>query len=339
MKLLVTGGAGFIGSNFINYWLSKYPKDTITNLDLMTYAANPLTIDYHVKNFGSRYEFVKGSILDANLVNNLVAETDIVVHFAAESHVDRSVTDPGNFVNTNVVGTFTLLDAARKNGNKRFHHISTDEVFGTLELNSSDKFSEKTPYSPRSPYSASKAGSDHLVYAYYETYNMPVTITNCSNNYGPFQFPEKVIPLYITRALYDKNIPIYGQGIAIRDYLYVEDHCSAIESVIFNGKLGQTYCVGGDSERNTVEVSSAILDSLGKDKNLIKHTTDRPGHDPRYSIDHTKISTDLGWSPKYSFDDGIQLTIDWYKNNEAWWQPISAKAQEIAERYLQNVVG
>lgn len=338
MHILVTGGAGFIGSNFINYWLDKYSGDSIINLDLMTYAANPLTVEYHKKRYGSRYEFVQGDICNEVLVNELVKKVDLIVHFAAESHVDRSVLSPSDFIRTNVVGTQTLLDAARKNGNKRFHHISTDEVYGTLELGSDEKFTEETNYSPRSPYSASKAGSDHLAFAYFETYNLPVTLTNCTNNYGPFHFPEKVIPLYITRAMHNKQIPIYGKGIAIRDYLYVEDHCSAIEAVINKGKLGEKYCVGGDSEKNTVEVAHTILDILGKPHDLIVHTADRPGHDPRYAIDHSKITSELGWTPQYTFAEGIAATIEWYKTNKDWWEPISAKAEEVAEKYLANVI-
>lgn len=337
MKLLVTGGAGFIASNFIHYWLRKYANDSIINLDLMTYAANPLTVHHHNQNFKDRYEFVQGDIQDEELVNKLVQKVDIIVHFAAESHVDRSVLDPQSFIKTNVLGTQVLLDTARKNGKKRFHHISTDEVFGTLELGTTEKFTEETPYSPRSPYSASKAGSDHLVNAYFETYGLPTTITNCTNNYGPYHFPEKVIPLYITRALYDKPIPIYGKGVAVRDYLYVEDHAVAIDLVIHNGKLGESYCVGGDSEKNTVEVAHTILDKLGKSYDLIKHTTDRPGHDPRYAMDHSKITRELGWNPSVNFEEGIERTIQWYKENEDWWKPISQEAESIAEKYLAKV--
>lgn len=336
MKLLVTGGAGFIGANFIFYWLRKYPNDSIINLDVMNYAANPLTTEKHKAEFGERYNFVKGNIYDSELVDSLVKEVDAIVHFAAESHVDRSVNDPSAFIKTNVLGTQVLLEAARKNGNKRFHHISTDEVFGTLELNGTDKFTEETNYSPRSPYSASKASSDLLVFAYFETYGLPITITNCSNNYGPFHFPEKVIPLYITRLMKDKEIPIYGKGEAIRDYLYVEDHCNAIEAVLLHGKLGEKYCVGGDGERNTVEIANAILQKLGKSKDLVKHTIDRPGHDPRYAIDHSKITKELGWNPSITFEEGLEKTINWYKDNEDWWKPISKQAEEIAEEYLAN---
>lgn len=338
MKLLVTGGAGFIGSNFINYWLNKYPHDHLINLDLMTYCANPLTVERHQKAFGDRYEFVQGDIKNAELINELVKRVDIIVHFAAESHVDKSVVSPHEFVETNVLGTHVLLDAARKNGNKRFHHVSTDEVFGTLELNTTDKFSEATPFNPRSPYSASKAGSDMLAFAYFETYGLPVTITNCSNNYGPFHFPEKVIPLYITRSMFDKPIPVYGKGVAIRDYLFVEDHASAIDAVIYNGKHGEKYCVGGDSEKNTLEVAHTILDRLGKSYDLIKHTADRPGHDPRYAIDHTKITTELGWKPSVTFEEGIVRTIQWYQDNQDWWMPIAAEAEKIAEKYLAQAV-
>lgn len=336
MKILVTGGAGFIGSNFINYWLNKYQTDSIINLDLMTYAANEITVEHHKNQFKERYEFVKGDICDEKLVNELVSQCYMVVHFAAESHVDKSVEDPSAFVRTNVFGTHTLLESARKNGNKRFHHVSTDEVFGTLELGSSERFSEQTPYNPRSPYSASKAGSDHLVKAYYETYQLPVTITNCSNNYGPFQFPEKVIPLYITRLLKQKEIPVYGKGLAVRDYLYVEDHCSAIDAVIKNGRLGETYCVGGDSEKNTNQIAKLLAEKLNQPDSLIVYTKDRPGHDPRYAIDHSKITKELGWMPSVNFEEGIEKTISWYKENTDWWQPISAKAEEIAEKYLQN---
>jgi len=339
MKILVTGGSGFIGSNFIFYWLRNHRKDSIINLDLMTYCANPLTFEEHKSEFKERYEFIKGDIKDEKLVNSVVRKVDSIVHFAAESHVDRSVNTPYIFVETNVLGTQVLLEAAKENGNIRFHHISTDEVFGTLEMDTKDKFDEQTRYDPRSPYSASKASSDHLVRAYYETYGLPMTITNCSNNYGPYQFPEKVIPLFITRLMNDKPVPIYGEGRAIRDYLFVEDHCRAIELILSKGKIGETYCIGGDSERNTLKVAETILNILGKIKSkekLIKHTKDRPGHDPRYAVNHSKITEELGWMPTITFEEGIQLTIEWYQNNERWWKPISSKAEEIAEKYLEK---
>lgn len=334
MKILVTGGSGFIGSNFISYWLDRHRSDQIINLDLMTYCANPLTVEHHSQRFGNRYLFVPGDIRNEKRIEEQVNQVDCIVHFAAESHVDRSVYGPREFLTTNILGTQTLLEAALRNGKKRFHHVSTDEVFGTLELGSTERFRETTPYSPRSPYSASKAGSDHIVNAYYETYGLPVTITNCSNNYGPFHFPEKVIPLYITRLFENKPIPIYGEGKAVRDYLYVEDHCEAIELVLEKGKTGETYCVGGDSEKNTVQVAQAILEKLGKPRTLIRHTVDRPGHDPRYAIDHGKITRELGWKPRHDFDSGIAKTIAWYAENTSWWKPIAKKAEEIAEQYL-----
>lgn len=335
MKILVTGGAGFIGANFINYWLSKYKDDSVVNLDKLTYAANPLSVDSHKKSF-TNYSFVQGDICDKDLVDDLVKSVDLVVHFAAESHVDRSIENSDVFIKTNILGTHNLLEAARRNGNVRFHHISTDEVFGTLELGSSDKFSELTPYSPRSPYSASKASADHLVRAYFETYKLPVTITNCSNNYGPYQFPEKVIPLYITRLMRNLPIPVYGTGQAIRDYLYVTDHCSAIESVIKKGRLGESYCIGGNAERNTLDVVDAILKALGKEdrRDLVVFTKDRTGHDMRYAIDFSKLNSELGWAPTVSFEEGISKTVEWYKSNEDWYLPLFEKAQEICEKYL-----
>lgn len=336
MQILVTGGAGFIGSNFIEYWLNKYKDDTIINLDLMTYAANPRTVHTHKEKFGKRYVFVEGDITNVQTVETLVEKVDLVVHFAAESHVDRSIVTPRIFLETNILGTHTLLEACKKFGKKRYHHISTDEVYGTLPLHSSDKFNESTAHSPRSPYAASKSAADHLVMAYFHTFHLPVTITNCSNNYGPYHFPEKVIPLYITRIMQNKPIPIYGEGKAIRDYLHVEDHCRAIEAVIKKGTIGETYCVGGDSERNTVEVAETILFSLEGNKNLIRYTKDRPGHDPRYAVDYSKIKRELGWEPKYTFEEGIKKTIEWYQNNEDWWKPISLEAEAIAEKYLAN---
>lgn len=310
-KILVTGGAGFIGSNFILYWLNKYPTDTVVNLDALTYAG-------HLENLSTishnpNYRFVKGNICDKDLVNTLVKESEIIVHFAAESHVDRSIIDPGVFVKTNVEGTYALLEAARSLGNKRFHHISTDEVFGALQLNSTERFNEHTPYNPHSPYSATKAASDHLVRAYFDTYNLPITISNCANNFGPFQFPEKLFGLAITNILNGKKVPIYGDGLYVRDWLYVEDHCSAIDLILEKGKWGETYCVGSTMQDvSNIDVIKKILKKMGKTEAEIEFVKDRPGHDRRYAIDWTKINIELGWKPHYSFDEALQKTIEWY---------------------------
>ncbi len=322
MRLLVTGGAGFIGSNFILYWLKKYPNDKIINLDKLTYAGNLENLQPVEKN--PHYHFVKGDISNPILVNDLIKKVDIIVHFAAESHVDRSIKEPAPFINTNIVGTYVLLEAALKNGKKRFHHISTDEVFGALPLNSKKKFNEKTPYHPRSPYSASKAASDHLVRAYYYTYNLPITISNCSNNFGPFQYPEKLIPLAITNILEGKKVPIYGDGHYVRDWLYVEDHCQAIDLIIHKGKVGETYLIGGLTKDITnLELVKLILKLMDKDEeDYIDFVEDRPGHDRRYSIDWSKIKKQLGWQPKYAFLEALKLTIDWYKNNYQWWKKL-----------------
>ncbi len=315
MKILVTGGAGFIGSNFIIYMMKKYPDYEIMNLDKLTYAGNLENLKSVEKN--PKYSFIHGDICDKNIVQTAMQGCDIVVHFAAESHVDRSITGPAVFIQTNIVGTEILLETAMGLGVKRFHHISTDEVFGTLSLdNLEEKFNEKTPYSPRSPYSASKASSDHLVRAYIETYNFPATISNCTNNYGPFQFPEKIIPLFITNALEDKKLPIYGEGKYIRDYLYVTDHCEAIDLIIHKGKIGETYCIGGDSEKNGLEIAETILVALNKPQSLKTFVEDRKGHDMRYAIDHSKITKELGWNPSVTFEEGIKKTIEWYKNRQ-----------------------
>jgi dTDP-glucose 4,6-dehydratase len=321
MKLLVTGGAGFIGSNFIHYWLKKYPEDQIVNLDLLTYAGNLENLSELENN--KNYKFIKGDICDKDLVNSLVKDADTIVHFAAESHVDRSILDAENFVRTNVLGTYNLLEAAKNNGNKRFHHISTDEVFGHLEPKD-PAFNEGTPYAPRSPYSASKAASDHLVRAYFSTYGLPITISNCSNNYGPYQFPEKLIPLFITNLVEGKKVPVYGDGMNVRDWLYVEDHCEAIDLIIKKGKIGETYCVGGNSEKPNIEITKKILELLCRDENWIEYVKDRPGHDRRYAIDFSKIKNELGWEPKVNFEAGLQKTIEWYKNNEDWWKNIKS---------------
>jgi len=335
-KILITGGAGFIGANFVLYILKKYPSVKIVNLDKLTYAGNLENLDSVKKS--PRYEFILGDVCDRKIVEKAMTGCDIVVHFAAESHVDRSITGPAVFVETNVIGTQVLLDVAKEKGLKRFHHVSTDEVFGALPLNKPKmKFSETTVYNPHSPYSASKAGSDHLVRAYHDTFGLDVTISNCSNNYGPYQFPEKVIPLFITNAMNDKPLPIYGTGKAIRDYLYVTDHCRAIDLIIKKGKSGETYCIGGDSERNGLQVADAILAATGKPKSLKTFVEDRKGHDMRYAIDHRKITRKLGWKPSVSFEEGIKKTVDWYRKNENWWRRIISKEYLDANRAQANL--
>ncbi|OGF15176.1 dTDP-glucose 4,6-dehydratase [Candidatus Falkowbacteria bacterium RIFCSPLOWO2_02_FULL_45_15] len=314
MKLLVTGGAGFIGSNFIHYWLKKYPDDKIINLDALTYAGN---VD-NLKNLPNKenYQFVLGNICDPQMVNEVMQEVDLVVHFAAESHVDNSIIDSTPFVRTNVLGTQVLLDAALKQGKKRFHHISTDEVFGSLGPNE-PPFNEHTPYDPRSPYSASKAGADHLVRAYWHTHNLPITISNCSNNYGPRQHREKLIPLFITNLLQNKPVPLYGTGQNIRDWLYVEDHCRAIDFIIKKGKIGETYLIGGkgnkEKEVTNLELAKKLINLLGKDASLIEYAEDRKGHDFRYAIDDSKLRSELGWQPQVNFAEGLNKTIEWHK--------------------------
>ena len=335
MKLLVTGGAGFIGSNFILYWLSHHRNDLVVNLDKLTYAGN---LD-NLKSIehDPSYKFIKGDICDTDLVREIMDGVDTVVHFAAESHVDRSIKRPQDFVVTNVVGTQVLLDIAVEKKVKRFHHVSTDEVFGSLELNSSDKFNEQTPYNPHSPYSASKAASDHLVRAYADTYGLPITITNCSNNFGPFQFPEKLIPLAITNLLEDKKVPVYGDGLYVRDWLQVEDHCRAIEAVLMNGRVGETYCVGGMTQDiSNLEIVKKIIILLGKDDSMINFVKDRPGHDRRYSIDWSKINRELGWHPAYDFETWLQKTVDWYRENRDWWKRL--KNAEF-EKYYEGQYG
>lgn len=324
MKLLVTGGAGFIGANFVLYMMNKYPDYQIVNLDKLTYAGNLETLKSVADN--PNYQFVHGDICDRKTVEQSMEGVDIVVHFAAESHVDRSITGPAVFVQTNVIGTQVLLDAAKDKGVKRFHHVSTDEVFGALSLDKPDeKFDENTPYNPHSPYSASKAGSDHLVRAYHDTYGMDITISNCTNNYGPYQFPEKVIPLFITNAMQGKPLPIYGKGQAVRDYIYVTDHCAGIDLIIHKGKSGETYLLGGHAEKNGIEVADTILKTLDKPDSLKTYVEDRKGHDMRYAIDDKKIVQELGYQPSVTFDEGIKQTIDWYQNNKQWWQRIISK--------------
>ncbi len=333
MRVLVTGGAGFIGSNFILYWLNHYSQDSIINFDKLTYAGNLENLKDVEGN--SNYTFVQGDICDVAAVTKAMKDVDIVVHFAAESHVDRSIMEPSPFVVTNVVGTQVLLDAALKHNVKKFHHVSTDEVFGSLSLDDTNKFNERTSYDPKSPYSASKASSDHLVRAYAATYGLHITITNCSNNFGPYQFPEKLIPLAITNMLEGKKVPVYGDGLYVRDWLYVTDHCRAIDMVLQKGKVGETYCVGGLNEDiNNLEVIKKILHLLGKNEDEIEFVKDRPGHDRKYAIDWSKIKQELGWEPEYSFDEWLEKTVIWYKIHEDWWKRV--KTGEYKEYYLKQ---
>ena len=323
MNIIVTGGAGFIGSNFIFYMLKKHPQYRIVCFDNLTYAGNLETLQSVRDN--KNFRFVKGDIADKEAVEKLLCEEkpDIVVNFAAESHVDRSIADPGIFLKTNIMGTQVLMDACMKFGVKRFHQVSTDEVYGDLPLDRPDLlFTEDTPIHTSSPYSSSKAGADLLALAYYRTYGLSVTISRCSNNYGPFQFPEKLIPLMIVKALKNESLPVYGKGLNVRDWLYVEDHCSAIDLIIHNGQIGHVYNVGGHNERSNIEIVKTLLDILGKPHSLITYVEDRKGHDLRYAIDPTKISNELGWLPETKFDDGIVKTINWYLENAAWCEHI-----------------
>jgi dTDP-glucose 4,6-dehydratase len=323
MKVLVTGGAGFIGSNFIYYMMEEHPDYELVCLDLLTYAGNIKTLEKAQKN--PNFKFVKGDIADRESVYKLFENEkfDVVVNFAAESHVDRSIENPEIFLITNVLGTQVLLDASRKYNVKRYHQVSTDEVYGDLPLDRPDLFfTEETHIHTSSPYSASKASADLLSFAYFRTYKLPVTISRCSNNYGPYHFPEKLIPLMITRALADKSLPVYGQGLNIRDWLYVRDHCSAIDLIIHQGTAGEVYNIGGHNERTNIDVVKTILKQLNKPESLIEYVADRAGHDLRYAIDASKIYNELGWLPETSFDEGIQLTVEWYINNRVWWEDI-----------------
>lgn len=335
MKVLVTGGAGFIGSNFVRYMVKKYPEYNIVNLDSLTYAGNLENLKDIEES--SNYKFVKGDIADRQFINQLFKEEkfDYVLNFAAESHVDRSITNPDIFIQTNIQGTQVLLDAAKNAEVKKYLQVSTDEVYGTL--GETGYFTEETPLASNSPYSSSKAGADLLVRAYHETFGLPVNITRCSNNYGPFHFPEKLIPLMIINALNDKQLPVYGDGLNVRDWLYVEDHCQAIDLVLHKGKNGEVYNVGGNNERTNIEIVKTILKALGKPESLIKYVTDRPGHDRRYAIDATKLREELGWSPKYNFDTGIEQTIKWYLENQDWWENIiSGEYQEYFKNQYAN---
>lgn len=338
MKIIVTGGAGFIGGNFVHYMIKKYPDYQIICLDKLTYAGNLETLESVMDN--PHFTFVKGDIADREFVYDLFEKEkpDIIVNFAAESHVDRSITDPGIFLQTNVIGTGVLLDACRIYGIERYHQVSTDEVYGDLPLSRPDLFfTEATPLHTSSPYSASKASADLLVLAYHRTFGLPVTISRCSNNYGPYHFPEKLIPLMIANCLNDKPLPVYGKGENVRDWLYVEDHCAAIDLIIHNGKVGEVYNIGGHNERTNLQVVETIIDALGKSRDLIKYVTDRPGHDMRYAIDPTKIHDELGWEPKTKFDDGIKKTIQWYLDNKEWWERIiSGEYQNYYDKMYSN---
>src|SRR3989338_2552253 len=321
-KILVTGGAGFIGSNFIRYWLSRHPGDEMINLDKLTYAGNLENLKDAEGKPG--YRFVLGDITNVDIVRDLVRQCDLIVHFAAESHVDRSIIDAGEFIKTNVVGTQLLLQAA-KDFDKRMHHVSTDEVYGALSLETKKRFNEASPFNPTSPYAASKAASDHLVMAYHHTHGLSVTISNCSNNFGPYQFPEKFIPLAITNLLEGKKVPVYGDGLYVRDWLYVDDHCRAIDLIIQKGQIGETYCLGGmTKDINNLEVVKKILKFLGQDESMIEFVKDRPGHDRRYAVDWSKAKKELGYQPEHNFDDYLEQTIDWYKNNKEWWQKVKS---------------
>ncbi|MCC0668227.1 dTDP-glucose 4,6-dehydratase [Clostridioides sp. ZZV14-6153] len=322
-KILITGGAGFIGSNFVHYMLNKYVDYFIVNLDLLTYAGNLETLrEIQDK---PNYKFVKGDISDREQVYNLFEEEkfDMVVNFAAESHVDRSVENPQLFIQTNIIGTQVLLDASMKYGVKRYHQISTDEVYGDLPIDRKDLFfTEQSTINPSSPYSASKASADLLVNSYYRTYGLPTTISRCSNNYGPYHFPEKLIPIMTLNALEDKDLPVYGNGENVRDWLHVYDHCTAIDLIIHKGNIGEVYNIGGHNERSNIEVVKTILNLLGKSEDLISYVNDRPGHDLRYAIDPSKIENELGWKAKYDFDSGIKETVKWYIEHEYWWKSV-----------------
>lgn len=326
MKLFVTGGLGFIGSNFIRYWLNTHPQDKIINFDLQTYAGHQESLRDIEKN--SSYTYVKGDIRNLSEVEGAISDSEIIVHFAAETHVDRSILDPSVFVTTNILGTENLLEVAKKR-QLRFHHISTDEVFGSL-LNSDAKFSEATPYDPRSPYSASKASSDHLVRAYYHTFGLQATISNCSNNFGPYQDPEKFIPRLVTNLLLGEKAKVYGTGQNIRDWLYVEDHCRAIDMIINKGKIGDTYLIGGmTTDVTNLELTKLVIKHLHLSDESIEFVTDRPGHDHRYAVNWSKIKTELGWEPVFDFENRLKTTIDWYKDNEWWWKDIKNASESI----------
>jgi dTDP-glucose 4,6-dehydratase len=325
VRILVTGAAGFIGSNFVHYWVERHPDDSVVALDLLTYAGNRANLE----GTEERVPFVQADIADLDIVENVMREHEIdtVVNFAAESHNSLAVVDPGRFFHTNVVGTQALLEASRRVEVGRFHHVSTCEVYGDLPLDSDESFTEESPYRPRTPYNASKAGGDHAVRAYFETWGLPVTITNCSNNYGPFQFPEKVIPLFVTNALDDRPLPMYASTENRREWLHVRDHCRAIELALDQGEAGETYNVGSAVEASIEEIAGRVLELTGKPESLKTIVPDRPGHDRRYLLDSSKISRELGWAPEIGFEDGLRATVEWYAANRGWWEPLRERLQ------------
>ena len=335
MNILITGGAGFIGSNFTKYWHKKYPEDKVVVYDKLTYAGNK----DNLTDILGDITFVQGDICDKDFFAQTISENSInyIVHFAAETHVDRSIYEPGDFVQTNIVGTYNILEVVRANPEIRFHHISTDEVFGTLPLEKVEvRFNEDTPYNPKSPYSASKAGSDHLVRAYINTYNIKATISNCSNNYGPYCFVEKLIPLTISRAMNDQEIPVYGSGLQVRDWIYVEDHCKGVDLIIQKGRIGETYILGGDGEKENIWIIKEILKILGKPESLIVYVEDRLGHDERYAMDYTKAKTELGFVPEKNISERLVETVAWYQKNQEWWKNQKPVADKLAEQYLEK---
>ncbi len=325
MRILVTGGAGFIGSNFVHHMRRHHPECSLLVLDALTYAGNLANLQSLAHDPG--FEFVHGDILDEVVVEACMRRVDAVVHFAAESHVDRSLSGPQAFVKTNVEGSLVLLEAARRHAIRRFVQVSTDEVYGSL--GPTGLFSEASPLAANSPYSASKASADLMARAYHESFGLPVLITRCSNNYGPYQFPEKLIPLFITNALHDEGLPVYGDGLNVRDWLHVEDHCDAVKRVLFEGRAGDVYNIGGHNERTNIEITEAILAALDKPRTLMRYVADRPGHDRRYAIDAQKIRTELGWQPQYTFETGLAATITWYQHNRDWWLPLRTQAVEV----------
>ncbi len=335
MKLLITGGAGFIGSNFVHYWVKTHPEDEITVLDKLTYAGNLSTLD----SIKDKINFVEGDIIDEELVAKVMTGVDCVVHFAAESHVDRSIHDPYVFTRSNALGTHVLLETARRLKISRFHHISTDEVFGDIPLEADWKFNEDSSYKPSSPYSASKAGSDHMVRAYAHTFGLPITISNCSNNFGPYHYPEKFIPRSIIRLLQGENIRLYTPGNQVRDWLHVNDHCRAIDLILQKGKLGETYCVGGLAKGiSNIEVAHKLLKIMDLPEDRIELVTDRPGHDVKYDVDWTKINKELGWEPQHTFDEWLEQTVEWYKNNQSWWKPLAEESEQFYQTKGEEVL-